>query len=416
MLLAIGIFFLASGLLPPVSGLLAAEPRQVQVTTLDGQIAVGALVELGDRQLVIETAGAKQTFESADVRMIGPADDKGASKSAAGLLGERRPTVWLETIDGSRIPAVGYSVTKGTAELKLADGEALSLPTNSIRLVEFPTADGAAASWVGELRSDLDADLIVVRKREGIDYVEGAAGDVSDEIVNFDVDKENIPVKRAKVAGIVYFHRPDSAGLPQPNCVFDDAAGGRMKAKSVTLADGQFKIAATFGGSLTRPVESLKLLDFSPGKMAYLSDLAPISSDWTPFVDFGKEAESLARFYRPQIDRGLDNGALRLAGKTYPKGLSIPSRTALIYKITGKGKRFKALAGIDDGVRQAGSVHLVIGGDGNVLYEGKISGRNPPVELDLDIAGVKRLNILVDFGEGLDVGNYLDLCDARIVK
>jgi hypothetical protein len=407
---------LASGLWPPTSDLLAAEPRQFRVTTIDGQILTGALDELGDRQLVVETAGAKKTFNSTDVRMVAPVEEKGVPKFANGLTGERRPAVWLETIDGSRIPGSTYSVTKGTAELKLADGAALSLPTKSIRLVEFPGTDGAAASWVGDLRTDLAADLIVVRKRDGIDYVEGAAGDVNDETVNFNVDSDNVPVKRAKVAGIVYFHPPDSADLPEANCVFDDAAGWRVKARSVTLADGQLKIVTTFGGELARPVESLKLLDFSPGKMVYLSDLPPVSRDWTPLVDFGKEAESLAKFYRPQVDRGLDDGALRLAGKIYPKGLAIPSRTTLTYKITGKGKRFKALAGIDDGVRAAGSVRLAIRGDGKPLYEAKISGRSPPVDLDLDISGVKRLNILVDFGEGLDVGNYLDLCDARIVK
>ena len=84
--------------------------------------------------------------------------------------------------------------------------------------------------------------------------------------------------------------------------------------------------------------------------------------------------------------------------------------------MSGKGKRLKALAGIDDSVREAGSARLIITGDGKTLYDGKILGRDEPVDLDLDVAGVKRLNIVVDFGEGLDVGNYLDLADARIVK
>src|SRR5258708_3252728 len=95
-------FFLVSGLWPPASGLFAPEPRQFQVTKIDGDPARGALVELSDGQLVIETAGAKTTFESADVRMTRPVDEKSGSKPAGGLIGERRATVWLETIDGSR--------------------------------------------------------------------------------------------------------------------------------------------------------------------------------------------------------------------------------------------------------------------------------------------------------------------------
>lgn len=398
---------------------LLAEPKKVQVTTLDGQTAAGALVELSDKQVAVQSQDSTKSFKASDVRFIGPAEETGGPHSASNVSSDpaKRPTVWLETIDGSRIPGSGYSVTKGTAELKLAGGETLSLPTKSIRLVEFPSAaDTAPAAWVGELKSDLTADLIVVRKRDGIDYVEGAAGDVNDETFNFSVDSENVPVKRAKVAGIVYFHGPDSPNLPEASCVYEDAAGWRIKAKSVAFADGEFKIVTTFGAAFARPLDSLKLVDFSSGRMNYLSDLAPLSSEWTPLVDFGKQADSLAKFYRPRQDRGLDDSSLRVGGKQYRKGLAIPSRTSLTYKITGKGKRLKAVAGIDDGVRQAGGVHLVISGDGKTLYDGKIVGRQDPVDLDLDVSAVKRLNILVDFGEGLDVGNYLDLCDARIVK
>ena len=376
-----------------------ADAKQFQVTALDGQTATGNLVELSDKQVVLQSDGAAKTLKSSDVRLVAPADDKAGLRPSARVSGEfgKRPAVWLETIDGSRIPGATYSVTKGAAELMLTTGTTLKISTKAIRLVEFPAADGAPSTWLGDLKSDQAGDLLVVRKRDGIDYVEGAAGDVNDEMVSFSIDSDNVPVKRAKVAGIVYFHRPDNPELPEPACVYEDAAGWRIKAKSVTLDDGEFKIVATFGGELSRPVESLKLLDFSPGRMIYLSDLPIASAEWTPLVDFGKQADSMAKFYRPRQDRGLDSESLQLGGKIYPKGLAIPARSALVYKIAGKGKRFKALAGIDDSVHEAGVVRLVISGDGKAIYEGKIVGREPPVELDLDVSGVKRLNILCGF-------------------
>ncbi len=399
-----------------LAGLLA-EPKQYQLNTLDGQTAVGTLAELTDKQVVIQAADGAKTFKFTEVRTIRPADQASGRPPSRGYGDpSKQPAVWMETTDGSRLPGVGYSVKKGAAELKLSGGETLSLPTNGIRLVDFPAADGSPSTWIGELKPDQAADLIVVRKRDGMDYVEGSAGDVTDETVNFNVDGDNVPVKRAKVAGIVYFHAAEAAPLPEPNCVFEDTAGQRVMAKRVALDGGELKIVTAFGGSLARPLDSLKLLDFSAGRMTYLSDLPTVSSDWTPLVDFGKQATAVKKFYAPQKDRGMDGGPLRVAGKSYPKGLAIPSRTAIVYKVTGKGKRFKAIAGIDDSVHDAGEVHLVVSGDGKALYDGKIIGRKTPVELDLDVAGVKRLNILVDFGEGLDVGNYLDLCDARIVK
>ena len=36
--------------------------------------------------------------------------------------------------------------------------------------------------------------------------------------------------------------------------------------------------------------------------------------------------------------------------------------------------------------------------------------------LDLDLTGVRRLSIIVDFGESVSTGDYLLLCNARLSK
>ena len=53
-----------------------AEPKQVQVNTLDGQSATGTLVELNGQQVVVEVGDVKQTFKAGQVRMIVPAPEK----------------------------------------------------------------------------------------------------------------------------------------------------------------------------------------------------------------------------------------------------------------------------------------------------------------------------------------------------
>ncbi len=74
------------------------------------------------------------------------------------------------------------------------------------------------------------------------------------------------------------------------------------------------------------------------------------------------------------------------------------------------------MAGIDDRVRPAGNVRLVISGDDRELFAQTVTGSDEPLALNVDITGVKRLKILVDFGEQLDLADCLDLCDARITK
>jgi hypothetical protein len=67
-------------------------------------------------------------------------------------------------------------------------------------------------------------------------------------------------------------------------------------------------------------------------------------------------------------------------------------------------------------VRPNGNVRLVIQGDDRVLLETSVAGTEAARLVDLDLTGVRRLSILVDFGENLDVADHLDLAEARIVK
>ena len=62
-------------------------------------------------------------------------------------------------------------------------------------------------------------------------------------------------------------------------------------------------ITTTFGATLHWPLESVAAIDFSPSRMVYLSDLSPESVEWTPFLDFGKQTETLSQFYKPHFDQ-----------------------------------------------------------------------------------------------------------------
>ena len=61
-------------------------------------------------------------------------------------------------------------------------------------------------------------------------------------------------------------------------------------------------------------------------------------------------------------------------------------------------------------------MHLVIRGDDRVLLEIIVCGAEPARRVDLYVTDVRRLTILADYGEDFDVGDHLDLCDARLLK
>jgi hypothetical protein len=170
------------------------------------------------------------------------------------------------------------------------------------------------------------------------------------------------------------------------------------------------------GLSVARPLNRIVQIDFSGGKVLYLSDVKPEDVHWTPYFDAGKPPPAVAQFYAPRCDRNFDGGPLQLAGVQYRKGVALRSRTEVVYRLPEGYSRFRAVAGIDDAVRPGGRVRLIIRGDGRDLLDLSVAGSNPPRPVDLDLTGVRRLAIVVDFGESLNAGDYLLLGNARLSK
>ena len=388
-------------------GVLGAAPPDFEVHVLGGDPRVGPIVELGADRMTVRTAEGPVSLHTKEIASI-TRRDAGPSNVP--------PDVWAELIDGSRLAGAEYTVREGRAGITRANGELTEVSARDVAAVQLqPPTEAIAAEWTRILESELDADLLVVRKGDSIDYHRGTLGDVSDKVVEFDLEGDLLPVKRSKVCGLVYY-RSAGRSLPDPLGWLTDAGGSRWAVRSVRLEGEDFRWITPLGLEISRAAAEVVRIDFSPGKIVYLSDLEPESLVWTPYFGSGKELPALARFFGPREDRGLDPGPLELDGTQYEKGLALRSRTSLVYRLPGRFRRFKAVVGIDDRVRPQGNVRLVLRGDDRVLLETTVAGTDPPLSVDLDLSGVRRLAILVDYGADLDVADHLDLCDARIVK
>jgi hypothetical protein len=383
---------------------LAAAP-QVQVNTLDGRAIEGELQSVNSESVSVQTGGSETTIKSIELHSL--------SLKAPAEPPSQKPTAWVELADGSRFPATSYLAKDGKVTLTLTDGAQLAVSVKQVRSVRYSKLDDPEAEASA---TEATGDLLGIRKRDNVDFLEGAIGDVTKEAVHFTVDGQSIPVNPSRVDSLVYAGRAANGAGPAPACIMEETSGASLKAKSIELADGKLRLVLLAGGTIERPLDVVRRLDFSAGRLTYLSDLKPESVEWTPFFDLGKQSPALARFLGPRFDRGREDPVMRLDEKAYKRGVSLTSRTKMVYRLPAQSKRFRALAGIDDGVGNLGSVQLVIQGDDRQLYSGKHTGNDPPVDLDLDLAGVRRLTILVDFGDDLDVADHLNLCEARIVK
>lgn len=383
-----------------------------QVETLGGEVIAGPLLDVSAQQIRIDTADGPVALDVEDLAGLAPQSTPTPSRGSP----LARPCVWIDLVDGSSLVAADYTATGGRARIALLDGQALELSTGEVAAVRFlPQTDAVAAEWARLVATRADSDLLVVRKGDAIDYHRGVLHDVTDTLVRFELDGDVLPVKRTKLHGLIYY-RSGERPAAEPVCRLVDADGSRWVVKSISLAGGNLHWSTVSGLEVARPLSAVVRVDFSQGKVVYLSDLKPDSVQWTPFFGGDARLEVLARFFRPRQDESLRSGPLELDGRQYHKGLALHSRTSLEYRLPGEFRRFKATVGIDDRVRPRGSAQLVIRGDDRILLETMVAGTEPPKPIDFDLTGVRRLSILVDFGDDLDVADDVDLCEARIVK
>jgi hypothetical protein len=254
-------------------------------------------------------------------------------------------------------------------------------------------------------------DSVVVRSEGRLNGLDGTFGDgtAAGDGIDFTVKDggQKVVPKLAKVVGFVFEQRPDPAA-PPVLCKVSDAARNLLVAADVTLNDRGLAVTTVAGARVTYPdAGRLTRLDFSKGKLTYLSDLEP-----TAVVETSTE-DHVFHFRR---DANLDGGPLRMGGEAYAKGLGVHSRTVLTYDIGGEYREFRAVLGVDEGVLTDARVQVVIEGDGRELYKAEVGRKDPPRPVALDVKGVRQLRVIVQSAGLLDLGAQVNLGEARVSK
>jgi hypothetical protein len=388
--------------------LLISAPPTFEVETLDGRRLAGPLAELSAERIAVDAPSGRVTLATDEILTILRKEKPKPEGGAVGAV--------VELSDGSLIRARQFVARGGRARVTLGDGEVLETPAAAVRTVlcDLHPSDQLRAEWSRLVGMTTDADLLIVRNGETIDYHKGVLHDVSEQSVLFEIDGEVLPVKWAKIHGFAYRHSAGSK-LPAAVCRIVDATGSAWQARSVALGGG-LQWTTPAGVSVSRPLEDIVAIDFSAGKVAYLSDLKPEAIVWTPYFGVREPPAAVREFFAPRFDRGFDGGSLRLGGVAYGKGLAMHSRTELVYRLPERFSRFRATAGIADVLRPNGNVRLVVRGDDKTLFEARLTGKDAPRSIEADITGVRRLTILADFGDRPSAGSQLLLGNARVSK
>ncbi|MEI7902559.1 MAG: NPCBM/NEW2 domain-containing protein, partial [bacterium] len=116
-----------------------------------------------------------------------------------------------------------------------------------------------------------------------------------------------------------------------------------------------------------------------------------------------------------QSKKTVDNKPLTLRGTVYARGIGTHPPGSMSIDLGGRGVRLKALAGVDDEVGASGTVEFSVMGDGKKLWSsGILKGGGEVKPCDIDLKGVKVLDLLVDTTPDGYGNDHADWADARI--
>ena len=406
-----------------VLALAVAAPADVTATKLDGTIAAGQLQSWSADEMSFTQPppGSKPFPPPICSRSILHAGDSRRRQAAAGAHGRHHVAV-------DDFTTAGNSANTRLLLPSQAEPQALTMPLDKVRAVRLQPLDAEvlpAMARDSQARRAKRLDRRLKRGGKSLDHWSACSASIRTE-VEIQARRQEVRMPRSKVAGLIYYRSEDADAKSPPCVLVGSRRPPRSRAKYGSLARTTALIAET-----SRPDNSpgrsraSSFADLSAGKIVYLSDTEPASAAWHTArrpadcrIAGRPNSANPASINPPAADRSRSLSRDRRSSgghgrnKSFAKGLAIRSRTELVYRLPAGYRHFLAEAGIDPLPSASGNVMLSIFGDERLLVEQAIAGTDAPMPLDLDITGVKRLKIVVDYGQNLDTGDWLN-CATR---
>jgi hypothetical protein len=376
-----------------------------ELRTLAGKAHKGEFSGADDKTLTLRTDSGPVAVSLADVLqldLVPPGELPPLAKD---------PFLDVELTDGSLLHCRSFALKGKHAELQLLAGPKVEVPLAAIAYILNDAQDAKVCqTWQGFLAKKGTRDLVAIKSSNGLlNPLEGTLGEGDDkgEAIAFELTSgRKVQLKLARVHGLSFL-RKSNPDAPAVLCKVMDLHRDVLTASKMSLGADGLTVTTVAGATVVLPVPALARLDFSKGKLTFLSDLEPFPV---------KETSTEDRIDHYRRDKNLDNGPLTMAGKEYAKGLALHAYTELVYDIGGDYKEFKAVLGVDDLVGIEGQVRVTIEGDGKELFAALIKRKDAPRPVTVDIKGVRKLRVEARSAELLDLGNHVDLADAKVSK
>jgi hypothetical protein len=283
----------------------------------------------------------------------------------------------------------------------------------------------AVTRWAEEPSTKGDSRIDLVTLDNG-DVLEGSVAALDDAKVAIETDGGVLDLDPRRVRSIAFGRRGVDAGKKDGlRFIVGGGDGSRLTAASASLTKAGLEVVTAWGVKLTIARENVAAIQTLGGRATYLSDMTAVGYKHVPY---------LATAWPLAVDRNVGGARLRAGRHEFFKGLGMHSAASATYVLDKPYRRFDAELAIDDSVyddattgtedrrRPRGSVVFRVytdGGDGAWKLRhtsDTIRGGAAPTPISLDVAGAKRISLIVDFADRGDEWDRANWLDARLVE
>lgn len=378
----------------------AATASDDRIATIDGRTITGTIESIDGQGLIRLADGSGLKFF--DVLGIDRGLDATASNSDS--------TLQLHLAYGGMLSAQSVELKNERVSLVTSFGS-LELPIESVRAIVFKPSALSDAVRNNIATPSNQFDTVWAESNQGLQAVEGFIQSIGDGKISGEFQGEQRSIQQAKVIAYI----AANLGLkPQPglaSCQLAD--GSSLRGAVESLSGGTLSIRIPGGGRAEIPWSTVVQIDIESDRLKWLSDLIPVSNEQEPMVTTAMEA---------QFNRSVGGNPLTLRSSQQPtplvfaKGIGVHAFSRLAFDNESNFDRLVGTVGIDAETQGNGDCVFIVRGDGVELWARRVRAGEDPQPLDVDVSNVREINLIVEPGEALDLGDHADWCNVRLLR
>ncbi len=378
----------------------------VRALTIEGRATEGAWLGMEGEKFKLSVEG-KETLLAPD-QLMGLHWMATTSRPAA-VTTRPGDEVLVHLADGSRFNARIAGTQGETVRFQTGLVPDLELKLSKLAAIRFsqdPTPAAEKAFTEALNSRDPTQDTLIVAQDGKVNTIRGTLEKLTETGGTFKWRNRSVPIDRARMFAVVLATGAGTPPAPKARCVLNDDSvwAGRL----VGGDEKTVRLELAAGPTLAIDADLLSDIGFRNDHVRFLSDLEPSNYEFKPW--------GTTRWpYRK--DRSAANRPIQIGGELFDRGIGMHSAASLTYTLKEPFREFAATIGIDDAVGSRGNVVFRVLADGREMFNsGPVTGRDEPKPVLVTLNGAKTLQLIVDYGDDLDIGDQADWGSARLIK